>query len=71
RSSLSETPNEKVSPATPRESKPGRGISKFEVDSPSPLQLSSCFSFDRSPRSVPSKPTLDRRSPKFTTAPES
>ncbi|CAA2981791.1 WEB family At3g02930, chloroplastic-like [Olea europaea subsp. europaea] len=68
--SLSETPNKKASPATPRVSKPSRGISKSEVDSPSPLQQSSLFSVDRSPRSVPSKPTLDRRSPKFTTPPD-
>ncbi|CAI9767788.1 unnamed protein product [Fraxinus pennsylvanica] len=70
KSALSETPNQKESPATPRVSKPSRGFAKSEVDSPSLLQQSSRFSVDRSPRSVPSKPTLDRRSPKFTTPPD-
>ncbi|XP_022891780.1 WEB family protein At4g27595, chloroplastic-like [Olea europaea var. sylvestris] len=69
RSALSDTPNQKASPATPRVNKPSRGIAKSEVDSPSPLQ-SSRLSVDRSPRSVPSKPTLDRRSPRLTTPPE-
>ncbi|KAL2540371.1 WEB family protein [Abeliophyllum distichum] len=69
KSALSETPNQKASPATPRVSKPSRGIAKSEVDSPSPLQ-SSRLSVDRSPRSVPSKPTVDRRSPKLTTPPD-
>ncbi|CAI9774246.1 unnamed protein product [Fraxinus pennsylvanica] len=69
KSALSETPNQKASPATPRVNKPSRGIAKSEVDSPSPLQ-SSRLSVERSPRSVPSKPTLDRRSPKLTTPPE-
>ncbi|KAL2556541.1 WEB family protein [Forsythia ovata] len=69
KSALSETPNQKASPATPRVSKPSRGIAKSEVDSPSPLP-SSRLSVDRSPRSVPSKPTVDRRSPKLTTPPD-
>ncbi|KAA8533455.1 hypothetical protein F0562_031111 [Nyssa sinensis] len=71
RSTLSETPNNKASPATPRISKLSRGVTKSETDSPSPLQ-NRRLSVDRSPRSVPSKPTtsVDRRSPKLTTPPE-
>ncbi|PON77565.1 WEB family [Parasponia andersonii] len=66
--SETQTPN-KASPATPRVNKPSsRGIAKSESDSPSPLQ-NSRLSVDRSPRSVTSKPTIDRRSPKLTTPP--
>ena len=68
RSALSETPN-KASPATPRVSKPGRGVAKSESDSPSPLQ-NSRLSVDRSPRTVTSKPAIERRSPKIATPPE-
>ncbi|KAJ6877532.1 hypothetical protein NC651_030320 [Populus alba x Populus x berolinensis] len=66
RSGLSETPS-KPSPATPRVSKLSRGVAKSESDSPSPLQ-SSRLSVDRSPRSINSKPTIDRRVPKVTSA---
>jgi len=69
RSTLSETPH-KASPATPRVSRPtSRGVAKSESDSPSPLQ-NSRLSVDRSPRSVTSKPTIERRSPKVATPPE-
>ncbi|KAK7855630.1 WEB family protein At5g16730, chloroplastic [Quercus suber] len=68
KSALSETPN-KASPATPRVSKPGRGVAKSESDSPSPLQ-NSRLSVDRSPRTVTSKPAIERRSPKIATPPE-
>ncbi|XP_050221640.1 WEB family protein At5g16730, chloroplastic isoform X2 [Mercurialis annua] len=66
RSGLSETPI-KGSPATPRVSKPSRV--KSEADSPAATQ-SSRLSIDRSPRTVTSKPTVDRRSPKVATPPE-
>ncbi|PIM98421.1 hypothetical protein CDL12_29098 [Handroanthus impetiginosus] len=68
KSALSETPNAKVSPATPRVTKSSRGLAKSDADSASPLQ-NSRLSVDRSPRSVPSKPTVDRRSPKLSTPP--
>ncbi|KAE8077506.1 hypothetical protein FH972_016065 [Carpinus fangiana] len=69
KSTLSETPH-KASPATPRVSRPAsRGVAKSESDSPSPLQ-NSRLSIDRSPRSVTSKPTIERRSPKLATPPE-
>lgn len=68
-STLSETSNNKASPATPRVSKLSRGVTKAEPDSPSPLQ-NSRLSVDRSPRSINSKPTVERRSPKVTTPPE-
>ncbi|KAM1055068.1 hypothetical protein ACFX1X_002357 [Malus domestica] len=68
KSTVSDTPK-KASPAAtppPRLSKLGRGVAKSESDSPSPLQ-NSRLSVDRSPRSVKSKPALERRSPKITT----
>ncbi|KAJ8761705.1 hypothetical protein K2173_004481 [Erythroxylum novogranatense] len=65
KSGLSETP--KASPAKPKVSKVR--VAKAEPDSPSPLQ-SSRLSIDRSPRSINSKPTTDRRSPKIGTPPE-
>ncbi|KAG2708849.1 hypothetical protein I3760_05G211800 [Carya illinoinensis] len=68
KSALSETPH-KASPATPRVARLSRGVAKLESDSPSPLQ-SSRLSVDRSPRSVPLKPTIERRSPKLATPPE-
>ncbi|KAG6714585.1 hypothetical protein I3842_05G209200 [Carya illinoinensis] len=68
KSALSETPH-KASPATPRVARLSRGVAKLESDSPSPLQ-SSRLSVDRSPRSVPSKSTIERRSPKLATPPE-
>ncbi|KAJ6291193.1 hypothetical protein OIU76_023285 [Salix suchowensis] len=67
KSGLSETPPSKPSPATPRVSQLSRGVSKSESDSPYPLQ-SSRLSVDRSPRSINSKPTIDRRTPKVTKA---
>ncbi|XP_024021094.1 WEB family protein At5g16730, chloroplastic isoform X1 [Morus notabilis] len=69
KSSLSETPPNKASPATPRVNKPvgSRGIPKSDSDSHSPLP-NSRLSIDRSPRSVPSKTAaVDRRSPRITT----
>ncbi|KAL2249154.1 UNVERIFIED_CONTAM: WEB family protein, chloroplastic [Sesamum indicum] len=69
RSALSETPNTKVSPATPRISKSSRGVAKPDADSASPLP-NARHSVERSPRSVPSKPTADRRSPKLSTPPD-
>ncbi|KAK1366336.1 WEB family protein, chloroplastic [Heracleum sosnowskyi] len=59
----------KVSPATPRIPKLSRGIAKSETDSPSPLQ-SSRLSIDRSPKTVTSKTSVDRRSPKLSTTPD-
>ncbi|XP_047961480.1 WEB family protein At3g02930, chloroplastic-like [Salvia hispanica] len=60
----------KGSVATTRVSKTSsRGAVKSNADAASPLQ-SSRLSVDRSPRSVPSKPAVDRRSPKLTTPPE-
>ncbi|KAK2658369.1 hypothetical protein Ddye_004902 [Dipteronia dyeriana] len=64
KSSLSETPS-KATPATPRVSRLNRGVTKSEPDSHSPLQ-NSRLSIDRSPRSINSKPAIDRRSPKVT-----
>lgn len=62
RSTLSETPS-KASPATPKvASRLSRGVAKTESDSR--------VSVDRSPRSINSKPTIDRRSPKVATPPE-
>ncbi|KAI3506965.1 hypothetical protein L1887_21637 [Cichorium endivia] len=75
KSSSSETPPatkvpiSKTSPATPRVSKLSRGVAKSETDSPSPLQTTRA-SVERSPRSVPAKPALDRRSPKTSTLAE-
>ncbi|KAL5837077.1 hypothetical protein ACOSQ3_014246 [Xanthoceras sorbifolium] len=68
KSSLSETPSKSTTPATPRVSKPSRGVTKSEPDLHSPLQ-NSRLSVDRSPRSINSKPTIDRRSPKVTSTP--
>ncbi|GFS45784.1 WEB family protein [Actinidia rufa] len=69
KSSLSEPSNNKASPATPRVSKLTRGVAKSDADSPSPLQ-NPRLSVDRSPRSINSKPTVDRRTPKIATPPE-
>ncbi|KAK4403770.1 WEB family protein, chloroplastic [Sesamum angolense] len=69
KSALSETPNTKVSPATPRISKSSRGIAKPDADSASPLP-NARHSVERSPRSIPSKPTVERRSPKLSTPPD-
>ncbi|XP_057456844.1 WEB family protein At3g02930, chloroplastic-like [Lotus japonicus] len=62
RSNLSENPN-KASLATPRVSKVRKVVSKSQSDSPSPLQ-NSRPSVERSPRSVNSKPTVERKSPR-------
>ncbi|XP_020214031.1 WEB family protein At3g02930, chloroplastic [Cajanus cajan] len=67
RPNLSENPN-KASMATPRGSKGSRVVSKSESDSPSPLQ-NSRLSVERSPRSVNSKPTIERKSPRPTSTP--
>ncbi|KAJ4720917.1 WEB family protein, chloroplastic [Melia azedarach] len=67
KSGLSETPG-KPSPATPRVSKLGRGVTKPEPDSHSPHQ-NSRLSVERSPRTVNSKPSIERRSPKVATTP--
>ncbi|KAG8649065.1 hypothetical protein MANES_08G064501v8 [Manihot esculenta] len=64
KSSLSETPS-KATAATPRVNKVSRGVTKSESDSPAPVQ-SSRLSIERSPRSVTSKPTIERRSTKVT-----
>ncbi|XP_077244817.1 WEB family protein At5g16730, chloroplastic-like [Tasmannia lanceolata] len=66
---LSETIPNKTSPATPRVSKLAKGTAKSESNSPSPLQ-NPRLSIDRSPRSVDSKPAVDRRSPKISTPPD-
>ncbi|XP_057774080.1 WEB family protein At5g16730, chloroplastic-like [Salvia miltiorrhiza] len=72
RSAVSGAPTPtKVSVATTRVSKSSsRGAAKSNADAASPLQTSRLSSVDRSPRSLPSKPALDRRSPKLTTPPE-
>ncbi|MCH99160.1 WEB family protein, partial [Trifolium medium] len=54
--------------ATPRVSKVSKVVSKSESDSPSPLQ-SSRLPVDRSPRSVNSKPVVERKSAKATSTP--
>lgn len=71
-SGLSETtPNSKASPATPKVSKLSSrgGVTKSASDSPSPLQ-STRISVDRSPRSVASKPTVERKPTKLGTPPD-
>lgn len=70
KSALSETPNSKASPATPRVNKFTRGATKSDADSASPLQNSTRLSVDRSPRTVTSKPTVERKSTKLATPPE-
>ncbi|XP_072962528.1 uncharacterized protein [Typha angustifolia] len=67
KSGLSEASNNKRAPETPRVSKVGRaGSLKSEANSPSPVQ-NPRHSVDRSPRSVDSKPAVERRSPKIST----
>ncbi|KAL8534774.1 hypothetical protein ACS0TY_010707 [Phlomoides rotata] len=68
KSTVSATPT-KVSAATPRVSKSSRGAAKSDADSATPLQ-SSRLSVDRSPRPVPLKPAVERRSPKLSTPPD-
>ncbi|KAL0304571.1 UNVERIFIED_CONTAM: WEB family protein, chloroplastic [Sesamum radiatum] len=69
KSALSGTPNTKPSPAPPRVSKSNRGVAKYGADSTSSLQTAG-LSVDRSPKSVTSKPTVDRPSPKLSTTPD-
>ncbi|KZV41085.1 hypothetical protein F511_14061 [Dorcoceras hygrometricum] len=65
RSTLSEIPNSKASLASPRISRStSKGVAKSDADSASALQ-SGRLSVDRSPRSVTSKPTTERRPPKL------
>ncbi|KAK9120778.1 hypothetical protein Syun_018395 [Stephania yunnanensis] len=66
-SGLSEVGHNKSSPATPKVSKLGRRVTKSDTDSPSP-QTNSRLSIERSPRSVESKPPVDRRSPRVGTS---
>ncbi|XP_016472302.1 WEB family protein At5g16730, chloroplastic [Nicotiana tabacum] len=63
--------SDKSTPATPRDrvSKVSRGLSKSDADSPSPFQ-SSRPPVEKSPRSVTSKPSVERRSPKISTPPD-
>ncbi|XP_071937068.1 WEB family protein At3g02930, chloroplastic-like isoform X2 [Coffea arabica] len=65
------TPNSKVSPATPKVSKLSSrgGVTKSATDSPSRLQ-STRISVDLSPRSVASKPTVERKPTKLGTPPD-
>ncbi|KAK4767733.1 hypothetical protein SAY87_002874 [Trapa incisa] len=63
KSGLSETPTSKASVTTPRVSRISRSVAKSEADSPSSLQ-NARPSVDRSPRSVTSRPSIDRRSPR-------
>ncbi|CAI9106813.1 OLC1v1006041C1 [Oldenlandia corymbosa var. corymbosa] len=72
-SSLSETtPNSKPSTPSPRVSKVSSrvgGVTKSDADSPSPVQ-NPRISVDRSPRSVTSKPSIERKSSKLSTTPD-
>ncbi|XP_068634359.1 WEB family protein At3g02930, chloroplastic-like [Aristolochia californica] len=63
---LSETLPNKSTPATPRVSKLAKGPTRSDSNSSSPSQ-NPRLSIDRSPRSVDSKPAVDRRSPKPST----
>nr|XP_016511979.1 PREDICTED: WEB family protein At3g02930, chloroplastic-like [Nicotiana tabacum] len=65
------TLSDKSTPATPRDrvSKVSRGLSKSDADSPSPFQ-NSRPPVEKSPRSVTSKPSVERRSPKNSTPPD-
>ncbi|MED6218059.1 hypothetical protein PIB30_023439 [Stylosanthes scabra] len=58
----------KASPVTPRVSKLSKGVPKSEAESPSPLQASR-LSAERSPRTVNSKPNVERKSPRPVTTP--
>ncbi|GAB2264929.1 hypothetical protein Dimus_000001 [Dionaea muscipula] len=71
KSGLSDNATNKAAPATPKVAKTNRGVvvSKSDADSPSPLQ-NPRLSMDRSPRSVNSKPSADRRSSRISTPPE-
>ncbi|XP_068650028.1 WEB family protein At3g02930, chloroplastic-like [Aristolochia californica] len=63
---LSETLPNKSTPTTPRVSKLAKGSTRSDFNSSSPSQ-NPRLSIDRSPRSVDSKPAVDRRSPKPST----
>ncbi|OIT40026.1 PREDICTED: WEB family protein At3g02930, chloroplastic-like [Nicotiana attenuata] len=65
------TLSDKSTPATPRDrvSKVSKGLSKSDADSPSPFQ-NSRPPVEKSPRSVTSKPSVERRSPKISTPPD-
>ncbi|KAF3640413.1 hypothetical protein FXO37_23492 [Capsicum annuum] len=67
RSTLGGNPNKSI-PATPRDrvSKLSRRLSKSDADSTSSLQ-NSRIPVEKSPRSVTSKPSVERRSPKIST----
>ncbi|GAA0140935.1 actin binding motor protein [Lithospermum erythrorhizon] len=69
KSSLSDAPNSKSIPATPRIAKLSRGLKKSDAISLSPLQ-NSRLPVDKSPRSVTSKPTVEKRSPRLSTPPD-
>lgn len=69
KSSLSDTPNSKATPATPRITKPSRGLAKSDTSSLSPLP-NARPPVDKSPRSVTSKPTVEKRSPRLSTPPD-
>ncbi|PIN23523.1 hypothetical protein CDL12_03771 [Handroanthus impetiginosus] len=69
KSALSGTPNNKPMPATTRLSKSSRGVTKTGSDSTT-SQQNTRLSVDQSPRSVTSKPTVDRPSPKLGTTPD-
>ncbi|GMH09127.1 hypothetical protein Nepgr_010967 [Nepenthes gracilis] len=68
KSSLSDTASNKAPPATPKIAKTSKGMTKSDADSPS-VQIPR-LSIDRSPRSVTSKPMVDRRSNKVSAPPE-
>ncbi|XP_058085341.1 WEB family protein At3g02930, chloroplastic-like isoform X2 [Magnolia sinica] len=65
RTGLSETTPNKGSPATPRVSKLPKAAAKSDSNSSSPLQ-NPRLSMDHSPRSVDSKPAVERRLSKIT-----
>ncbi|GMH29522.1 hypothetical protein Nepgr_031365 [Nepenthes gracilis] len=69
KSSFSDTSDNKTLSATPKVAKTMRGVTKSDSDSPSPFQ-NHRLSIDRSPRTVTSKPVIDRRSPRVSTPPE-
>ncbi|XP_039141872.1 WEB family protein At3g02930, chloroplastic-like isoform X2 [Dioscorea cayenensis subsp. rotundata] len=69
KSGLSEASSNKTTPATPRVSKIGRaGSAKTDSDLPSPMQIPR-LSIDRSPRSIESKPAVERRATKMSSTP--
>eukprot|EP00268_Persea_americana_P034979 TRINITY_DN3455_c0_g1_i3.p1 TRINITY_DN3455_c0_g1~~TRINITY_DN3455_c0_g1_i3.p1 ORF type:complete len:863 (-),score=315.04 TRINITY_DN3455_c0_g1_i3:290-2878(-) len=66
---LSETLPNKTAPATPRVSKIAKAPAKSDSNSSSPLPNTRLL-IDRSPRSVDSKPSVERRSPRISTPPD-